>query len=57
MKHKINLVRIGVCIFATILTLSCYFFESPTQPSVEPYIPPVTDVSPTNTPAPAIAGF
>lgn len=49
--------RIGVCLFATILTLSCYFFESPTQSSVEPYIPPVTDVSPTNTPLPPLPEF
>lgn len=57
MKHRINLVRIGVCIFATLLTLSCNTSEARPQPSVEPYVPQVTDVSPTNTPLPPLPDF
>ena len=49
--------RIGGSIFATLLTLSCYFSETRPEPSVEPYVPPVTDVSPTNTPLPPLTDF
>jgi hypothetical protein len=60
MKRNI-FFRIGVCIFASVLTLSCSISEPQSdpsvEPSVEPYIPPVTDVSPTNTPLPPSPDF
>ena len=57
MKHRINLFRIGVCIFATLLTSSCNTSEARPQPSVEPYVPPVANASPTNTPLPPLPDF
>jgi len=56
MKHS-KLFRIGICIFAILLTSSCNTSETRPQPSVEPYVPPVTDVSPTNTPLPPLPDF
>jgi hypothetical protein len=60
MKHN-KLFRIGVCIFVSILTLNCNTSAArpqPTvEPSVEPYVPSVTDVSPTNTPLPPLPDF
>lgn len=52
-----NFFRVGIYIFATLLTLSCYFSEARPQPPVEPYVPPVTETSPTSTPLPSLPDF